>query len=105
MPRLLTDLEISDRLKRLKGWRHEGNFITKVFEFDRFMDGIDFVEGVAAVAEKEEHHPDINLRYTTITLALQTYSEGGVTQWDLDLAEAVERMLKKGGPPRRVRRR
>jgi 4a-hydroxytetrahydrobiopterin dehydratase len=95
MPRLLSDPEISDRLKGLKGWTHEGKFITKAFEFDRFMGGIDFLNQVAAVAEKEEHHPDINVRYTTITLSVQTHSEGGVTEWDLDLAKAIEKMNKQ----------
>ncbi len=93
VPRLLSDAEIGKRLKNLKGWKHEGAFITKAFEFGEFMDGIEFVNGVAKVAEKEEHHPDIRVRYTTITLSLQTHSEGGVTQWDVELAEAIEKML------------
>jgi 4a-hydroxytetrahydrobiopterin dehydratase len=103
--KLLSDSEISAQLKRLKGWKHEGEFITKVFEFDCFMDGIEFLNRVAAVAEKEEHHPDIHVRYTTITLSVQTHSEGGVTQWDLDLAKAVERMLKRTRPVRNAKRR
>ena len=93
MPKLLSDRAISARLKGLEGWRHEGDFITKKFEFEEFMDGISFIERVARVAEGEEHHPDINVRYTTVTLSVQTHSEGGVTEWDLDLAEAIERSL------------
>ncbi len=93
MPRLLTEAEISARLKPLKGWKHEGAFITKTFEFKRFTDGIDFVNRVAAVAEKEEHHPDIHVRYTTITLSLQTHSEGGITEWDVELAETIENVI------------
>jgi 4a-hydroxytetrahydrobiopterin dehydratase len=95
VPRLLKDSEIRSRLKRLEGWKHEGNFITKTFEFKRFMDGIAFLNGVAEVAEEQEHHPDIHVRYTTITLSVQTHSEGGVTEWDLELAEAIERNLTK----------
>ncbi len=93
MPRLLNDSEIKKRLKTLKGWTHDGKFITKSFEFENFMDGIAFVTGVAEVAEKEEHHPDIHVRYTTVTLSVQTHSEGGVTEWDLELAEAIEKMV------------
>ena len=96
MPRLLDDSQISARLKALKGWKHEGNFIEKAFEFPTFMEGIAFVDRVAAVAEAEEHHPDIHIRYSTVTLSVQTHSEGGVTEWDLDLAGAVERDLMKG---------
>lgn len=95
MPRLLSDQEISDGLKDLKGWKHEGKFITKAFEFPTFMKGIAFIERVAAVAEKEEHHPDIGVRYTTITLSVQTHSEGGVTGWDIELAGAIERDLAR----------
>ena len=92
MPRLLRDSEIRSRLERLKGWKHEGEFITKTFQFERFMDGISFINSVAKVAEKQEHHPDIHVRYTTITLSVQTHSEGGVTEWDLELAEAIDGM-------------
>lgn len=95
MPRLLSDVEIAGRLQTLKGWKNEGSFITKTFEFPNFMKGIAFIGKVAAVAEKEEHHPDIHVRYTTITLSVQTHSEGGVTDWDLELAEAIERELAR----------
>jgi len=101
VPKLLEDSEISARLKHLGGWKHEGKFITKTFEFPTFMNGINFIGKVAAVAEREEHHPDIHVRYTTITLSIQTHSQGGVTEWDLDLAEAIEKMLRKRGPARR----
>ena len=94
MPSLLSDGQISLRLKPLKGWKRDGAFINKAFEFSDFMDGIAFVGRVARVAEKQEHHPDINIRYTTVRLSLQTHSEGGVTEWDLELAEAIEKMLR-----------
>jgi 4a-hydroxytetrahydrobiopterin dehydratase len=95
VPRLLDDAEIRERLKPLKGWSLEGAFITKTFEFKHFMDGISFIGSVAKVAEKQEHHPDIHVIYTKITLSIQTHSEGGVTEWDLELAEAIEAMLRK----------
>ena len=95
MSALLSDSEIAARLKRLEGWKREGAFIAKTFEFEEFMDGIAFVDAVAKVAEKEEHHPDISVRYTTVKLSLQTHSEGGVTEWDTGLAERVEDHLAK----------
>ena len=90
MPRLLTSREISDRLKTFDGWKHEGRFITKTFEFGDFMGGISFLNRVAKVAERQEHHPDINVRYTKVKLSIQTHSEGGVTNWDISLAKAIE---------------
>jgi 4a-hydroxytetrahydrobiopterin dehydratase len=92
MPRLLTTREISEKLRELEGWNHRGRFITKTFVFDEFMDGISFLNKVAKVAERQEHHPDIKIRYTTITLSVQTHSEGGVTNWDIGLAKAIDRI-------------
>ena len=96
MPALLSDSYVAARLKYLRGWKHEGAFLTKTFKFREFMDGISFVRAVAKIAEREEHHPDINIRYTTVKLSIQTHSEGGVTVWDLDLAEGIEAYLTKG---------
>ena len=90
VPKLLTDAAIKSRLKELKGWEHQGRFITKTFEFDHFMDAIAFVNEVAEAAEREEHHPDMNIRYTTVKLSIQTHSEDGVTEWDMDLAKAID---------------
>ena len=92
MPRLLTEAEITSRLKELKDWSIEGKFITKTFEFDHFMDAIAFVNEVAEAAEREEHHPDINIRYTTVKLSVQTHSEGGVTEWDIGLAKTLDNL-------------
>lgn len=93
MPRLLDDDEVDARLKKLPGWKRDGRFITKTYEFEQFVDGIAFIGTVARVAEKQEHHPDIHLRYTEVTLSLQTHSSGGVTGWDFSLARAIERAV------------
>ena len=92
VPKLLTDAAIKSRLKALKGWAHEGKFITKTFEFDHFMDAIAFVNEIAEAAEREEHHPDINIRYTEVKLSILTHSEDGVTEWDIDLARAIDNL-------------
>ncbi len=94
MPRLLRAREIRQKLRALEGWRVRGRFITKTFEFGEFMEGIAFVNDVARVAEKQEHHPDINVRYTTVKLSIQTHSEGGVTSWDIALAKAIDRVAQ-----------
>jgi 4a-hydroxytetrahydrobiopterin dehydratase len=91
----LSASEVAKRLKLLKGWKRDGDFITKTFRFKTFMDGIRFVNDVAEVAEKQEHHPDIHIIWTTIKLQIQTHDEGGITNWDFDLAEAIEGSLKR----------
>jgi len=92
MPRLLTAREIEKKLRTLGGWQHRGHFITRTFVFDEFMDGVSFINKVARIAEHQEHHPDIKVRYTTITISVQTHSEGGVTNWDIGLARAINRI-------------
>jgi len=61
------------------------------------MDAIAFVNEVAEASEREEHHPDINIRYTTVKLSIQTHSEGGVTEWDIGLAKAIDVIEKAVG--------
>lgn len=95
MPRLLKRDEIAEELKKLRGWRVRGGFITKTFDFEQFMGGIQFVNMVAGIAEKLEHHPDIKVRYTRVTLSVQTHSAGGVTKWDVQLAKAVDKLGPK----------
>lgn len=90
MPRLLSAREIRQKLRGHGGWKRSGRFITKKFEFEEFTDGISFLNKVAKIAERQEHHPDIKVRYTTVKLSIQTHSEGGVTNWDINLAKAID---------------
>jgi 4a-hydroxytetrahydrobiopterin dehydratase len=87
----LTEPEIVGRLKGAPGWAREGSAIRKTFTFGKFADGIRFVDRVAAQADAMDHHPDIDIRYTTITMTLSTHSAGGLTAKDFDLAATIER--------------
>lgn len=89
MPKL-TEQEIVERLKALQGWAREGGAIHKSFTFAKFADGIRFVDRVAVAADALDHHPDIDIRYTTITMTLSTHSAGGLTRKDFELAERIE---------------
>src|SRR5689334_2427087 len=89
----LSDSQVEVRLKTLDGWEREDDFITKNFEFKTFMAGVRFVNDVAAIAERLEHHPDIHIRWTTITLKIQTHDEGGITALDFKLASEIEKFL------------
>jgi len=86
----LTDAEISQRLKALAEWRREGDAIRRSFTFGKFADGIRFVDRVAAQADAMDHHPDIDIRYTTITMTLSTHSAGGLTARDFELAAKID---------------
>lgn len=90
MRQKLSDLEIQRALGGLPGWARRGGVLTKTFSFDRFADGIRFIDRLARVADDMNHHPDIDVRYTKITIMLSTHDAGGITQADLRLAEKIE---------------
>jgi 4a-hydroxytetrahydrobiopterin dehydratase len=77
-------------LRTRKGWKRRANKLTKEFEFPSFRDSIVFVNRVASLADSHDHHPDIDIRYATVTLTLSTHSAGGITEKDLDLAEQID---------------
>lgn len=88
---LLDRSEIEDFVASASGWQTEGDSIIKTFEFSDFSHAMGFVARVAMAAEKADHHPDIDIRWNRVTLALSTHSAGGLTQKDVDLALTVDR--------------
>lgn len=82
--------ELKNRLKKIPEWELEKKHIERTFEFDDFTECIDFVNAVAEVAEDEEHHPDIDIRYNKVRLVLSTHSKGGLTDLDFGLAERID---------------
>ena len=90
MRQKLSDLEIQRALGSLAGWSRRGETLVKTYAFDKFGDGIAFVDRVAMAADEMDHHPDIDIRYTKVTMTLSTHDAGGVTQSDLKLAEKIE---------------
>lgn len=93
----LSDLEIRRALGALPGWSRRGDALVKTYSFARFGDGIRFVGDVAAEADRMNHHPDIDIRYTDVTFSLSTHDAGGITQKDLDLAAVIEKAAGFGG--------
>ena len=89
-PAKLDEGEIEYALANLKGWTRAGTAITKTFAFAKFLDGIAWVHRVALVAERLDHHPDLDIRYTKITATLATHSAGGLTKLDFDLAREMD---------------
>ncbi len=92
MADLLTDEEIKAAVNVLNDWTAEDGDKTLVrsVESKTFLDGIRLVATVAQVAEEMNHHPDIDIRWTTVTFRLSTHSEGGVTTADLELARVID---------------
>jgi 4a-hydroxytetrahydrobiopterin dehydratase len=86
----LSEAEITERLARLPDWERHGNQIRRTFEFADFGGSMTFVNRVAELAEAMDHHPDIDIRYAKVTLALSTHDAGGLTARDFDLAGRVQ---------------
>jgi 4a-hydroxytetrahydrobiopterin dehydratase len=93
MPKL-TDAEIVAGLGKLPGWTRKGDAIVKPYTFAKFAEGIRFVDRVAVAADAADHHPDIDIRFTTVTMRLSTHSDGGITAKDVKLAGEIERLAK-----------
>ena len=86
----LTSAQIKAALPAVKNWKKKGASITRTFEFKDFVESMGFVNKVALVAEKANHHPDIDVRWNKVTLTLATHSEGGLTKKDFDLAKKID---------------
>ena len=96
MADLLEDEEIEQRVDELGDWTREGAEISKTYEFDDFTSAMEFVNDVARLADRYDHHPDIDIRYNKVSLTLSTHSEGGLTNLDFTLANDIEQTLGKG---------
>lgn len=87
---LLDDPEIRSRLDGLQGWTREGDAIRKTYTLDSFPEAIAFVNLIAEVAQKADHHPDIDIRFDRVACTLSTHSAGGLTGKDFDLARQID---------------
>jgi 4a-hydroxytetrahydrobiopterin dehydratase len=86
----LSDIEIQRRLGSLPGWARKGDVLTKTYQFRDFTGSMELVNNIARVAERANHHPDIDIRYNKVIVALTTHDAGGITKKDLDLATEIE---------------
>ncbi|MFZ1729132.1 MAG: 4a-hydroxytetrahydrobiopterin dehydratase [Bacteroidota bacterium] len=85
--------QIAAELATMPGWAVASGQITKKFKAPSFHRAIGFVTQIAILAEKADHHPDIDIRYDTVTIAMSTHSEGGITEKDISMAREIESAL------------
>ena len=85
--------EIHERLEELKGWEMLGNEITKEFNLKDFKEAMEFVNKVGEEAERENHHPDILIKYNRVIITLTTHSANGLTYKDFKLAKIIEQLV------------
>ena len=87
---LLTAQETDAALANLPGWNRQGDAIVASFTMDTFPLGIELVRRAANSAEAANHHPDIDVRWRTITFRLTTHESGGLTPRDVNLARRIQ---------------
>ena len=93
MSQLLDSKQIKAALKDLPEWDLEKHSIERTFEFDDFAGSVDFVNGIAELAEETDHHPDIDIRYAKVRVILSTHSKGGLTELDFEMAERIGNLV------------
>ena len=92
---VLTDDQIEAALPELDGWELSDGTLRRSIKFPTFLDGIDAVRRVGEHAEAQDHHPDIDIRWRTVTFALVTHSEGGITDKDVAMAGDISRIVEQ----------
>ncbi len=88
--RKLEDAEVSASLAAYEGWQLENGQITKTYEFPSYLAGVTFVSAIAHLAEAMDHHPDLDLRYRKLRVALNTHDVGGISPLDFELARRID---------------
>jgi len=91
---LLTPKEVATRLENLRGWSISGETLAKRFEFKDFRGAVDFLDRITAVADEQNHHPDVAIHWNELTLTLWTHASGGLTERDFRLASTIDQMTE-----------
>jgi 4a-hydroxytetrahydrobiopterin dehydratase len=94
---ILSISEVEEKLNKLPGWKLAGREIVRDLKFVDFLSAIEFVNRIADKAEAANHHPDIDIRYNKVRLALVSHDAGGLTQRDFDLAGAINALSQEAG--------
>jgi 4a-hydroxytetrahydrobiopterin dehydratase len=92
MPALSTQ-QAESLLTNLPGWQIDAGELVRTFKFEDFRAALRFVNQVGDLAEEAGHHPDIDIRYNKVRLALLTHDAGGLTNKDFDLASMADKLV------------
>jgi 4a-hydroxytetrahydrobiopterin dehydratase len=93
MPQKLEPSALQTAVATLPNWSLENGELTRTLQFKDFLQAIAFVNRVAEKAEAAAHHPDIDIRYNKVRLALVTHDAGGITSNDVDMAKTLDSLL------------
>ena len=98
MRELLDDQQVEAFCTARRRWESRGRALVGEVTARSFMEAIGWVNRIAEAAEELDHHPDIDIRWRTLTFGLTTHSSGGVTGLDLLLAERIDRIVDGAFP-------
>ncbi len=87
--KVLNEVQIEDALTELEGWEYKVGRLERSFKTGTFMDGLEFVQKIAEVAEGMGHHPDVTLTYPKTKIQLVTHDVNGLTDLDTKLAAKI----------------
>jgi 4a-hydroxytetrahydrobiopterin dehydratase len=88
----LAPTDVHDALQTLTDWQEVEGTLVRDFVFADFKAALHFVNTVGDLAEQAGHHPDIDIRWNKVRLALVTHSEGGLTDLDVALARQIQQI-------------
>jgi 4a-hydroxytetrahydrobiopterin dehydratase len=93
MAELLTDDQLNEALSHLTDWRQDGVTLVREVKLASFPQAIQVVNRIAEIAENDDHHPDIDIRWRTLVFHLSTHSAGGLTSKDVTLATEIDSVI------------
>ena len=85
--------EIFDKLKSIPNWDRNENALIRIQEFPTYLMALSFVYALGQVADKHDHHPDIMMKYKTVTIRFSTHSENKITDLDFKMAVVAEKVI------------
>jgi len=97
LPRKLDESEIDQELLARPDWKRDGDAIERATTFPTFAQAIGVVDEIATIAEELNHHPDIDIRWRTVRLAMTTHDVGGLSTLDLEAADRFDACIRGAG--------
>ena len=86
----LDEKEILDNLSKVSKWVYNNGYLEREIEFSKYLDSIEFINQVAIIAEKQDHHPKLTSNFKSLLIQLTTHDVKGISQKDFQLAKAID---------------
>ena len=86
----LDEKEILDNLSKISKWVYNNGYLEREIEFSKYLDSIEFINKIAIIAEKQDHHPKLTSNFKSLLIQLSTHDTKGISQKDFKLAKAID---------------